>query len=150
MVQIIFIIYMVAPWRKRLDARLITLGSRVRVSVTQYVFRGGRNGFWIDFSLNFSSFPLSQISFHHFICPCDGASGIIGRHPCYSLTLNKGGFISSHPLTRPCVGHKLRITYESHNIILVIVSRLKHADLKGQSLKTNSYITGNANEVGPS
>ena len=40
-----------------------------------------------------SRFPLPQISFHHFsilisyisfhlISPCDGASGVVGRHPC--------------------------------------------------------------------
>ena len=43
----IFIIYLFneeAPWRKRLDARLPQLGSRVLVSVTPCGFCGGRNG----------------------------------------------------------------------------------------------------------
>ena len=78
-------------------------------------FRGGRNGVWVGFSRGFFRFPLPQISFHHFstltsfisfhfISPCDGASGMVGRHPCYSRTYNLGA--SS---TRPCVGHELRI-----------------------------------------
>ena len=97
-------------WRKRLDARLPPLGSRVRVSVTPSGFRGGRNGVWVGFSRGFSRFPLSQISFHHFstlissisfhfISPCDGASGVVGRHPCYSRTYNVGA--SSHLIPRP-------------------------------------------------
>ena len=82
-----------ASWRKRLDARLPPLGSRVRVSVPPCGFRGGRNGVWVVFSRGFSRFPLPQISLHHFstlissislhfISPCDGASGVVGRHPC--------------------------------------------------------------------
>ena len=55
-----------ASWRKRLDARLPPLGSRVRVSVPPCGFRGGRNGVWVGFSRGFSRFPLPQISFHHF------------------------------------------------------------------------------------
>ena len=87
----------VASWRKRLDARLPPLGSRVRVSVTPCGFCGGQNGVWVGFSRGFCRFPLPQISFHHFstfissisfhfISPCDGASGMVGRHPCYSRT----------------------------------------------------------------
>ena len=107
-------------WRKHLDARLPPLGSRVRVSVTLCGFRGGRNGIWICFSRGFSRFPLPPISFHHFstlissisfhfISPCDGASGVVDRHSCYSRTYNIGA--SSHliPRPRPCVGHELRI-----------------------------------------
>ena len=99
-----------SSWRKRLGARLPPLGSRVRVSVPPCGFRGGRNGVWEGFSRGFSSFPLPQISFHHFsilissisfhfISPCDGASGVVGRHPCYSRTYNIGA--SSHPIPRP-------------------------------------------------
>ena len=99
-----------APWRKRLGARLPPLGSRIRVSVTPCGFRDGRNGVWVGFSQGFSSFPLPQISFHHFstlissisfhfIHPCDGASGVVGRHPCYSLTYNIAA--SSHLIPRP-------------------------------------------------
>ena len=54
-----------------------------------------------SFSRGFSRFPLPQISFHlfstlissisfHFISPSDGASGVVGRHPCYSWTYNLG------------------------------------------------------------
>ena len=87
-----------------------TAGSRVRVSVTPCGFRGGRNGVWVGFSRGFSRFPLPQIAFHHFsilvssisfhfISPCDGASGMVGRHPCYSRTYNLGA--SSHLIPRP-------------------------------------------------
>ena len=81
------------------------LGSRVRVSVPPCGPRGGRNGVWVGFSRGFSLFPyhnfhstifstlISSISFH-FICPCDGASGVVGRHPCYSRTYIIG--VSSH------------------------------------------------------
>ena len=62
------------------------------------------------FSQGFSRFPLPQISFHHFstlissisfhfISPCDGASGVVSRHPCYSRTYNIG--TSSHLIPRP-------------------------------------------------
>ena len=73
-------------------------------------FRGGRNGVWVGFSRGFSRFPLPQILFHlfstlissisfHFIRPCDGASDVVGRHPCYSRTYNMGA--SSHLIPRP-------------------------------------------------
>ena len=99
-----------ASWRKRLGARLPPLGSRVRVSVSPCGFRGGRNGVWVGFSRGFSRFPLPQISFHHvsilvssisfhFIRPCVGASGVVGRHPCYSRTSNVGA--SSHLIPLP-------------------------------------------------
>ena len=99
-----------ASWRKRLAARLPSLGSRVRVSVPPCGFRGGRNGVWVGFSRGFSRFPLPQLSFHHFsihissisfhfISPCDGASGVVGRHPCHSLIYNIGA--SSHLIPRP-------------------------------------------------
>ena len=87
-----------------------TAGSRVRVSLTPCGFRGGRNGVWVGFSRGFSRFLLPQISFHHFstlissisfhfISPCDGASGVFGRPPCYSRTYNLGA--SSHLIPRP-------------------------------------------------
>ena len=67
-------------------------------------------GVWVGFSRGFSRFPLPQISFHHFstlissislhfIRPCDGASGVVGRRPCYSRTYNIGA--SSHLIPRP-------------------------------------------------
>ena len=86
-----------------------TAGVPVCVSVTPCGFRGGRNGVWVGFSRGFSHFPLPQLSFHHFptfissisfhfISPCDGASGVVGRHPCYSRTYNLGA--SSHLIPR--------------------------------------------------
>ena len=99
-----------ASWRKRLGARLPPLGTRVRVSVLPFGFHGGRIGVWVGFFRGFSRFPLPQIPFHHFstlissisfhfISPCDGASGVVGRHPCYSLTYNMRA--SSHLIPRP-------------------------------------------------
>ena len=99
-----------ASWRKRLGARLPPLGSRVRVSVPLCGFRGGRNGVWVGFLGISPVFPyhkfhstisptlISSISFH-IISPCDGASGVVGRHPCYSRTYNLGA--SSHLIPRP-------------------------------------------------
>ena len=106
----ILYILCVASWRKWFDACLPPLGSRVCVSVTSCGFRGGRDGVWVGFSWGFSRFPLPQISFHHFstlissisfhfISPCDGASGVVGRHPFYSRTYNIGA--SSHLIPRP-------------------------------------------------
>ena len=101
-----------ASWRKRLGARLPPLGSRVRVSVPPCGFRGGRNGVWVGFSRGFSPFSpttnfippflhthlIHFVSFH-FISPCEGASGVVGRHPCYSQTYDIGA--SSHLIPRP-------------------------------------------------
>ena len=42
------------------------------------------------------------ISFH-FIHPCDGASDLVDRHPCYSET-----FIASHHSNRLYVGHDFK------------------------------------------
>ena len=107
---LLFFLFVAALWRKRLAAHLPLLGSRVRVSVTPCGFRGGRKEVWVGFSRGFSRFPLPQISFHHFstlispisfhfIRPCDGVTGVVGRHPCYSLTYNIGA--SSHLIPRP-------------------------------------------------
>ena len=87
-------------WRKWLGTCLPPLGSRVRISVSPCGFRGGRNRVWVGFSRGFSRFPLliSSISFH-FIRPCDGASGVVSQHPCYSRTSNVGA--SSHLIPRP-------------------------------------------------
>ena len=56
---------------------------------------------------------INLISFH-FIRLCDGASGLVSRHPCYSQTLKYRGFIAWYPSTRTYVGRELR------NIILQI------------------------------
>ena len=61
-----FSIFLAAPWRKRLVARLPPPGFRVRVSVSPCGYRGGRNGVWVGFFRGFSRFPLPQISFNHF------------------------------------------------------------------------------------
>ena len=101
---------MTASWRKRLDTRLPQPGSRAHISLTPCGFHGGRNWVWVGFSRGFSSFPLPQISFHHFstvisyisfdfISPYDGATGVVGRHSCYSLTFKLGA--SSHLIPRP-------------------------------------------------
>ena len=105
--------------RKRLDASLPSLRSRFRVSVIPCGFHGRRNGVWVRF-LGFLPFSLAinfitpflhthlihLVSFH-FIHPCDGASGVVGRHPRYSKTFKYRGFIASHPSTRHRVGHNL-------------------------------------------
>ena len=81
----------------------------------------GRKGAWVDFSRTFSPFPChkfhSTISHKHlthfdssdFIHPCNGASGVVGQHPCYAHTFKYRSFIASHPSTRSCVVHEFRI-----------------------------------------
>ena len=54
---ILDIVKQAASWRKRVDARLPPLGSRVRVSVTPCRFRGGRNAVWVGFFAGFLPFP---------------------------------------------------------------------------------------------
>ena len=73
----------------------------------EFASRSLHVGFVVDerglgrFFTGFLPFPLPQISFHHFSTlissisfhftrPCDGASGVVGRHPCYSRTYNIG------------------------------------------------------------
>ena len=101
MIMIIIIIIIVRPR----GASLPPLGSWVRISVTPCGFRGGRNGVWVGFSPIFpyhkfhsTISPHLSISFH-FISPCDGASGMVSQHPCYSQTYNMGA--SSHLIPRP-------------------------------------------------
>ena len=89
-----------------LTLRVGTVGQAVRRSppfagvpssrlVTPCGFRGARFGYWLDFSRGFFCFRLPQISFHnfstlillisfHFFCPCDGTTGVVGRHLCYA------------------------------------------------------------------
>ena len=58
---------MVPPWRKRLDACLPPLGSRLRVSVIPCGFHGGQSGVWVV-SLGVSPvFPCHK--FHSAIPP---------------------------------------------------------------------------------
>ena len=101
---------LVAPWRKRLDARLTPLESRHRVSVTPCGFRGGRKrglgrffpGFLsVSPTKNFISPFLHTHLIHfltfNFMSLCNGTTGGIGRHPCYSLTFNIGAEPHSIP-----------------------------------------------------
>ena len=77
--------------RKRLDASLPPLGSRVRVSVTPCRFRAGLKGVWVGFLGFLPFFPainfilpflythlIHFVSFT-FISSFDGASGVVGR-----------------------------------------------------------------------
>ena len=85
--------------------------GRVRVSVSPYGFHSARNGVWLGFSRDFSCFPLTQIPFQYISALISliqfnfnssafiDTSGVVGRHPCYSLTFNKGA--SSHLIRRP-------------------------------------------------
>ena len=110
---------MAASWRKPLGARLPLLGSRVRVSVTPCGFRGRRNGVWADFSRVSPVFPYHQ--FHSTISPHSfhpfrliSSALVMVRQAWSAGTLVTHGpiiwgFIASHPSTRPCVGHELRI-----------------------------------------
>ena len=87
------------PWQKRLDVHLPQLGSRSHVSITPCGFRSGWNGIWVDFLRVSPVFPVTnfiqplihiQLVSFHFIRPCDDASDMVCRHPCYSQTFNKG------------------------------------------------------------
>ena len=110
--------YVAVPLHKRLYARLPPVGSRARVSVTLCGFSWwSKRGFGrfsrVFFSYQKFHFTISPHSSHsfHYITPCDGATGVTGRHPWNLLTFNIGA--SSHPSTRPCVGHDLRFVYFS-------------------------------------
>ena len=115
-------IHNLASWRNRLVARFPSVVSRVRVSVTLYgLFLGGQNMVWVRFSPGFSRFPLPKIPFHYLstfisfirfisfyqsLWWCDRP----GQPAFVVLTdLKWRGFIATHPSTRPCVGHELRI-----------------------------------------
>ena len=96
------------PWRMRLNARLPPLGSRVLVMVTPCGFRGRRKEVWVGFSgfLPFSPATkfislfidthLINFATFHFIHSCEGASGVVGRHPCSLKTFKYREFIESH------------------------------------------------------
>ena len=69
-------------------------------------FHGGRNGIWVGFlrispvypTKNFIPPLLHTHAIHfvsfHFFSPCNGATGVVGRHRCYSQIFNEGA--SSH------------------------------------------------------
>ena len=88
-----------------------------------------------SFSRGFSRFPLPQISLHHFstlissisfhfISPGDGASGVVGRHPCYSRTYNIGA--SSHLIPRP---HLVLDTNWGYFIIIITAPNKKRVNV---------------------
>ena len=90
-VQIVIKIIMVPNWRPEIESRSLHMGFVENETESGLVFLG------------FLPFPLSQISLYthpihlvsfHFIHLCDGASDVVGRHPCYSQTFNRGA--SSH------------------------------------------------------
>ena len=125
------------------------------ISVTPCGFRGGRNGVWVGFSRGFSRFPLPQISFHHFstlissisfhiISPCDGASGVVGRHPCYSWTYNIGA--SSHLIPRPDLVLDTSWGYYYFDIYIYIYIYHQSVLPKGRSFTASA---GNKAEVLP-
>ena len=99
-----------ASWRKRLDARLPPLGSRVRVSVPPCGFRGGRNGVWVAFHGVSPVFPYHK--FHSTISPHSSrpfrfiSSALVMMRQAWSAgTLATHGPIiigaSSHLIPRP-------------------------------------------------
>ena len=59
---------------------------------------------------------LIHFVLYHFICPCDGASGLVSRRPCYSQTTKYRGSITSHSLIRSYVRQELR-----NNIICLYI-----------------------------
>ena len=81
----------------------------------EFAFQSLRVGFMVDnlesgwvflrvpSIFHFHKFHSTLISFilFNFICHCDGASGIIGQHPWYSQTFNKGASSRLLPRTGP-------------------------------------------------
>ena len=75
----------------------VTRSPPIRVAlVTPCGFLDGQNKVRVGFSRDCSRFPLTQISINHFstlisfislqfISTCDGATGVVSLHPCYSL-----------------------------------------------------------------
>ena len=76
-------------WGPGFTSRSLHVGFVVDETGSGQVFAG-----FLPFSPTTNFIPpflilISSISFH-FISPCDGASGVVGRHPCHSLTYNIG------------------------------------------------------------
>ena len=72
---------------------------------------------------------INFVSFQ-FISPCDGATGVIGRHPCYSLTFNIG--TSSHRSLDPAL-YRARVEeiwIRMHVLRLFFFSRSDRRDIK--------------------
>ena len=89
-------------WGPEFASRSFNVGFVVDETESGYVFLG------VSPVLPFHRFhsaisPHSSYSFRfslfHFFRPCDDASGVVGRHPRYSQTFNKGA--SSHLTPRP-------------------------------------------------
>ena len=64
---------------------------------------------------------ISFISFH-FIQSCDGETGVVGRHPSYSLISIYRGYIASLPSIRSYVGHELRLIFKESFFNLSVTS----------------------------
>ena len=84
-------------WGPEFASRSFHVGFVVDETVSGQVFHGVSPVFpYQKFHSTISRH--SSISFH-FIRPCDGTSGMVGRRPCYSQTYNMGA--SSHLIPRP-------------------------------------------------
>ena len=95
-------------WRKWSDGRVGEWGSAHSPTLPTSLYLPHRNFTYVIWRAARDSYLLIFVSFHY-ICPCDGATGVVGRHPCYWKTFKKRGFIASHPSIRFCVWHELRI-----------------------------------------
>ena len=114
-------------------------------------FRSGRNWVWVSFLgvLPYHKFHsiISSHSSHsfHFINRCDGASGVVGQHPCSSQIVNKGD--SSHLILRPDPTSDSRWGYlftelEFLRIIIQISSQdARYVWIKMITILGNSYNT---------
>ena len=96
-----------ASWHKRLDNSPPTAGvPSSLLGHSMWVLwwtKQGLGRFFTGFlpfspTTNFIP-PFLHTHLIHFISPCDCASGVVGRHPCYSRTYNIGA--SSHLIPRP-------------------------------------------------
>ena len=121
-----------------------------RLGHSMWVSWGTKRGLGRFFAGFFTLFPLPQISFHHFSTlissisfhfnsSCDGTSG----EPFTDLQYR--GFIASHPSTRPCVGHELRIFIfllflinNGNNFLLILIYGFKQ---KGKQLQKQDFKT---------
>ena len=124
-----FLISKAAPWHKQSSLPTAALGSRVRVPVTPGGVRGGRIKIWVGFFSGFLRYsfttnfipPFSLAHFSYFVSfnfihPCNGATGMLGRHPWYSQIFNVG--TSLHLFPRP--GPESDTTWEkiSHQVAI--------------------------------
>ena len=127
-----------ASWRKRIDARLQPLGSRVRVSVTPCRFRGGRNGVWVGFCRVSPVFPCHKFDstiFLHSLLTFNYTRSLMVRQAWSAdilliTDLQYSGFIASHPSTRSCVGHEFSILLYFRTYSCLHFNFLLHSSVK--------------------